>query len=694
MRAPLIILYIFWSTSILASSNTLDSLGRIKIEETDIKQLKEQALQIKYTKVYDYIRYNLQIIKQAKGKDSIAYADAHFAVGAQLLYLNKWDECMNFAQDISAAPNTLLFAHKSFLIGLCFDRREDLVSAIESSEKALSIYLRHRHPNIVRLYGSFGAYKGTMAFDDEAFYYYDKAHKGIKEYNAYEYEDRININFAYFLRDYTIRSKDLQHIALADSLLNICYNNALEKKDSFFLINTLSLQLWLTPFYPQSSQSTFTKIKRGLSLLSDQISKASTCGFYIYSAEALLQCSDPQLDSALVYVNQGLLLSQKYKLQHQEHHAYDVKSDIYYALKDFENMKIYHEKSDSVYLKFHREDKINKLIKLNAALKLKEATHKAQLTENKHKQLKKALHQLVIIVFLLFIIGIFAFQRYREKKAHIELITKLNTRLSNSIIAINTQKKQLQKTNKELQDINQLKEKIIVRLKNFTAVLAHDIKEPIRSIHSFVQIIERKTQSQLSTDALEYFGYVKTSCSRINKMIDGLRAYSTDTLSFFEAFEAVDLSILLAEVQDNLYAQIKASKATIEIDTLPSIDGQYTMLVQVFQNLISNALKYSKPNTIPHIRIYCKLDNNKVHIYVEDNGMGIKAEEQVQIFQPYKRASNILNIEGDGLGLASCKEFVEIHGGTISINSQYQVGTTVELSFELSSKQASNSKGY
>lgn len=129
--------------------------------------------------------------------------------------------------------------------------------------------------------------------------------------------------------------------------------------------------------------------------------------------------------------------------------------------------------------------------------------------------------------------------------------------------------------------------------------------------------------------------------------------------------------------------RIKEKNAQIIANNLPTVYGQDIMIYQLFQNLIANSLKYSKEGVSPIIEITSQKEDNKYSISLKDNGIGVKKEELHYLFEFFKRATNVTSQSGHGIGLGTCKEIIELHGGQIWIESELGIGTTVFLSFPI-----------
>ncbi len=213
--------------------------------------------------------------------------------------------------------------------------------------------------------------------------------------------------------------------------------------------------------------------------------------------------------------------------------------------------------------------------------------------------------------------------------------------------------------------------------KRLTNAIHHDMREPLRGIVSFSQLIQRKLLKREEAEGVqEYLGYAIDGGQRMAKMLDDLLMYSKNNHS--ETPHKVDLSGLVSEVEGDLHNLIERSNATIVVEDLPCIIGFETQLKQLFQNLLSNALKFRKEDESPRIVIRSKqLEELKYTIIeVEDNGVGIPANQLDKVFGLFNRAHEGGNYEGSGVGLALCRRIAISHGATLTVKSEVGVGTT------------------
>ncbi len=235
--------------------------------------------------------------------------------------------------------------------------------------------------------------------------------------------------------------------------------------------------------------------------------------------------------------------------------------------------------------------------------------------------------------------------------------------------AVKEYRDQLEETVEELRQSND-------ELRQFAYITSHDIQEPLRTIASFTQLLERRYKCQLDSDADEFIDFIIAAAVRMKEMIQGLLDYSHIETS--DRLKPVDTEKILKTVLSDLHVAIEENKVEIIHDPLPTVIADRNQLIQLFQNLIGNAIKFKKQKIPPKIHISCQKDEkNKEYIFsVSDNGIGMESQYKNRIFEVFKRLHTIEEYEGAGIGLAISKRIVECHGGRIWVESEHGLGST------------------
>lgn len=215
-----------------------------------------------------------------------------------------------------------------------------------------------------------------------------------------------------------------------------------------------------------------------------------------------------------------------------------------------------------------------------------------------------------------------------------------------------------------------------MELEQFAYAASHDLREPLRMVSSFVTLLEKKYADSLNDEAREFIGFARDGAQRMDRMITHLLEYSRIGRSK-EPFRPVDLNLVMKDVLLDLGPLIEQLQADVLVsDTLPVVRGDRDELSRLFQNLISNALKYRFSDRPTKIRVGSRAGAEVCTLFVEDNGIGIPPEHRERIFAIFQRLHTQGQYEGTGIGLALCKKIVERHSGKIWVDGEPGVGST------------------
>ncbi|MGY8915714.1 MAG: sensor histidine kinase, partial [Flavobacteriales bacterium] len=211
-------------------------------------------------------------------------------------------------------------------------------------------------------------------------------------------------------------------------------------------------------------------------------------------------------------------------------------------------------------------------------------------------------------------------------------------------------------------------------LEQYSHITSHDLKEPLRSISSFSELLETRYQEKLDSKGLQYLQFIRKSSERMHKTIKILMDYSRVGTNLNPQW--LDTKEILEMVQQDLSIFIKVSKASFNIGTLPTIYAGETDIRLLFQNLIANSLKFRKEDEDPIIEISATLENQHWLFEFRDNGIGMPKEDLKDIFIIYKRLGVSSKNDGNGIGLSHCQKIVELHGGEIWVTSEPNMGSS------------------
>jgi signal transduction histidine kinase len=265
--------------------------------------------------------------------------------------------------------------------------------------------------------------------------------------------------------------------------------------------------------------------------------------------------------------------------------------------------------------------------------------------------------------------------------------------------------------------VNQTTEKLIVSnqaLAHFAYIASHDLKEPLRKINVFADLLQKESKDSLSDKSNIYIDKIIKSSLRMQQLIEGILQLSY--LNQIKEFKQIDLNEIMTHVISDFETLIAKSKAIIKVDPLPVIDANGTQMRQLFQNLLSNAVKFN--NQQPRIAILCEIINGKhlsenywltvpykfnhskndqykeqekfCRIRIKDNGIGIEDKYFEQIFEIFQRLNSKQLYEGTGLGLAVCRKIIDNHNGLLTVESNLDEGSSFILTLPLSQSNFEN----
>jgi signal transduction histidine kinase len=333
---------------------------------------------------------------------------------------------------------------------------------------------------------------------------------------------------------------------------------------------------------------------------------------------------------------------------------------LLFSIFDGENNAVkalYHIKAANTIrdtlLNFEKSEQISAL---QFKFDLEQSEHKLKTTElsaNRNFMLLGILLALSIIGAMLYIIY------WRGQTYH-------KLKLKNGLIE--SQKAELEIKNKQLEESNNL-------LKQFSYAIAHDLKEPLRTVSNFSSIIQRRYKALLPEESHEYFNFVTSGAKRMTTMLDGLLQYAIVSTKSEEK-EEFYLNEVVREVTQSLQKKIEDSHATVTFsEKMPMVNMSRLHAIQLFQNLISNGLKFVEQN--PNIEINTQIIDNQAVISIKDNGIGIDKDSGAKLFNLFHRVHrDTSRFEGTGVGLALCKNIAEKYHGKIWFESEVNEGTT------------------
>jgi signal transduction histidine kinase len=215
-------------------------------------------------------------------------------------------------------------------------------------------------------------------------------------------------------------------------------------------------------------------------------------------------------------------------------------------------------------------------------------------------------------------------------------------------------------------------------LEQFAYITSHDLQAPLRNIAGFSQLLTRRYQTKLDGDALEFLNFIDAGVRQMQLLIRDLLILSRVGRTEGKP-DARSLDEPIRSALSAVQADIEKSGAKIEVGPMPEVPAVQTLVTQLFQNLIANAVKFQKPGTKPVVKISAEREGRYWHVRVEDNGIGIASDQLENIFAVFRRLHSAEEYEGTGIGLAICRKIVQHHRGEIWAESNGTNGSTFHV---------------
>jgi len=247
-----------------------------------------------------------------------------------------------------------------------------------------------------------------------------------------------------------------------------------------------------------------------------------------------------------------------------------------------------------------------------------------------------------------------------------------------------------EKNESALQAYSEALERSNNNLQDFAYIASHDLQEPLRKVLAFGDRLNSKFGAQLGEQGKDYLQRMNSAATRMRSLIDGLLSYSRISTQAKD-FVPVDLNLIVKSVLGDLEERISETEAQIETSKLPTIAADKMQMRQLFQNIISNAIKFHESEKTPQLNIRADIPTDEKTdmgekffcIKIQDNGIGFDEKYIDKIFSPFQRLHGRSEYEGSGIGLSICKKITERHGGKIEVKSKPGSGSTFSLYFSI-----------
>lgn len=414
-------------------------------------------------------------------------------------------------------------------------------------------------------------------------------------------------------------------------------------------------------------------------------------------------------DTAIVFFLQGLELQQKQQDKWGQSSSLRMLGEAYSALDDWENSIKYSEGALEVAQKIGATPQImegyqtlariyeqngdyqqanqylNSFVTLKDSLvneetieKIEEVQTNYEVAQKERVLLKKTnelnkIYGYVLIgsLVMLLVISWMTYSRYRSEQENNSLLAQKNEKIRSQNQELRTKNEQIQQQNVKLEQSNQ-------ELRRFAFIASHDLKEPLRTIGSYSNLLTRRYKDKLDEDANDFLAFITSGASRMYRLLNEVLDYSKIDNNNL-ALESVVINESVEQVVINLQDLMEQKNAVVEVEILPTIKATQIHIKQLFHNLITNALKFNTTeNAIVNIR---SMDDEDNHILsVTDNGIGLDMIYKDKIFDMFQRLHGKEEYGGTGIGLAICKKIVNQYNGEIWVESKLGAGATFFIS--------------
>ena len=412
----------------------------------------------------------------------------------------------------------------------------------------------------------------------------------------------------------------------------------------------------------EETENSINAFKRAIAIQEEIKDKQGNLETALELGSLYLKIGD--LTQAEQHLDKGRILAIEIGASAFEKNAYDKLADLYAAKQEYEKAFHFRENYDKLKDSLFNDAMAKSIIDLKAQYDIYEKERQIQELKQKDRITELTWYGISIAlggIIILSLLGIF-FMRFRTQ------------RRSNKLLSV--QKKEIENKNRELALSN-------LELEQFAHVVSHDLKQPLRTIANYTDLIEKKYTSHLDQHGKEYVGLITGGVKNMHTLISDLLEYSQVARSG-SGKELVDLNEIVNQVVQSLDSQISESHAEVEVAVLPHIEASRTAMTQLFQNLISNAIKFKREGVDPKVKIDYWVEGNNHLFSVEDNGIGISPRYYEKVFMAFHRLHTKEKYQGTGIGLAICQKIILNLNGKIWVESTPGQGSQFFFSMPVS----------
>ncbi len=409
-------------------------------------------------------------------------------------------------------------------------------------------------------------------------------------------------------------------------------------------------------------------IKESLILKNEVGDRVGVIGSSIDLSNLYLEWNKPV--QALPHLEEALATAIKVDAKARQPEIYNTLAAAYDKMNDPVKTLFYTKKYIALKDSLISEKTLEEMGQSKQRYQIREQEHEIAMLK-KNDEIRKQQFYIFAIAFVAFLMFLWWYKSKLDYQNKVNrLLGEKNSLLADKNEEIHIKNKQLENSNEDLQQ--------------FAYVASHDLKEPLRMINSYTNLLSRRYNDLFDESGKEFMFYVVDAVKRMETLLDDLLDFSrAGTQPAPTKF--ISLKDVLVIVEANLRHRLQTLNATLIIknEHLPKVKAHRTMLIQLLQNLVSNGVKF-KGERDPQVIIDCKKEESQYVLSVADNGIGISEENLEKVFEMFRRLHTRDEYEGTGIGLATCKRIVTTWGGDIWVESTENVGSTFFFSFPVS----------
>ena len=684
VRSTILLWLLCFSFSPQAQISVVDSLeARLKQvtsekERVDTYNFISEAYQeVSYSKAVEVAKTALNLANALDYREGIWHAYNNLGVSYDFLGVND-SAFYYYRQGVELAiklDDSFMLATSKNNFGIYYVFRGNYPMALEYLQEALELDALHgEYMDPVVTLANIGVIHEEMGNEEKALEYYrltaeeSLKKKGINE--LYEAFADLNLGYVAYKKGNYDEANSLYQKALSAYRQSDFTSRVAETLYYLGVVAQAQKQYERAMQYQLEALAIYHELKSQDDLPS------------MYSIIAEIHLESGQEQEAIDYYLKAAEVAREANSPVDLTNIYDALAQIYADKSDYEQAYAYQQQYRAVNDTIYSQESKNRIEELEMAYEFKLKQVEVDRLKAEQREREAVIFQRTLLgigagLIALLVAGI-AIVYYRANKQKGILNQNLEQKVAERTAELQTAIDRLSQSNEELE--------------RFTYLASHDLKEPLRNISSFVNLIQRRLRNFKDDDIHEFLDFVNVNTKRMFSLVEDVLAISRLSTVENDELELIDTHEVIAEVITSLQVLIEEKKAVVEIEELPRVKAHKAHFFLIFKNLIENGIKYNESEG-PQIRISFSMGKNgKDYVFkVKDNGIGVSPRYHEQIFEMFRRLNSRKKYTGSGMGLAICQKIIHRYGGEIWIRSEENVGSTFYISFPVDSPVVSES---